>query len=110
MRQTPILALQKRQRQRAALISAAAQPTYPYRNTVIRPPENTKSGRRQDDSGRISERLVAAAPRRDAAETLEAIVRIHSALSEDLEPSRIAQRLVDETTPLTGASGGAFYY
>jgi PAS domain S-box-containing protein len=63
-----------------------------------------------DAADRISEKLVASAPRGNEAETVHALVRIHSALSEDLEPSRIAQRLADETTSLTGARGGAVHY
>jgi PAS domain S-box-containing protein len=64
----------------------------------------------EEPSERISERLVASAPRGEEAQTVEAIVRIQNALSEGLEPSRIAQRLADETTTLTGAHGGAVYY
>jgi signal transduction histidine kinase/ActR/RegA family two-component response regulator len=63
-----------------------------------------------DASGRLSERLMAAAPVEDQAETVEALVRIHSALNEDLDLPKIAQRLVDETTLLTGGRAGAFYY
>jgi PAS domain S-box-containing protein len=77
--------------------AAAPRPTEP------RLPED-------DPNGRISERLVASAPRGEEARTVEAIVRIQSALSEDLDPSRIAQRLADETTVLTGARGGAVHY
>lgn len=64
----------------------------------------------EEPSGRLSERLIAAAPASDQAETVEALVRIHSALNEDLDLPRIAQRLVDETTSLTGASAGAFHW
>lgn len=62
-------------------------------------------------SGRLSERLMAVArPSEDPTETVEALVRIHSALTEGLDLGRIAQRLVDETAALTGAAGGAFHY
>jgi PAS domain S-box-containing protein len=63
-----------------------------------------------DGSGRLSERLIAAAPAGEQAETVEALVRIHSALNEDLELTGIAQRLVDETTSLTAANAGAFHW
>jgi signal transduction histidine kinase/DNA-binding response OmpR family regulator len=67
--------------------------------------------RAEDGSGRLSERLIAAAPAAgEQAETVEALVRIHSALSEDLDLSRIAQRLVDEATALTSAQAGAFHW
>lgn len=64
----------------------------------------------EEPSGRLSERLIAAAPAGDGAETVEALVRIHSALSEDLDVSRIAQRLAEETMSLTAARAGAFHY
>jgi signal transduction histidine kinase/DNA-binding response OmpR family regulator len=65
----------------------------------------------ESSGGRLSERLIAAAPAGgDQAETVEALVRIHSALSEDLDVGRIAQRLVDETTALTSADSGAFHW
>jgi PAS domain S-box-containing protein len=63
-----------------------------------------------DASARVSERLIAAAPAGEQAETVEALVRIHSALNEDLELEGIAQRLVDETTSLTAANAGAFHW
>lgn len=63
-----------------------------------------------EPSGRLSERLVAAAALDDPADTVEALVRIHNALNEDLDLDGIAQRLVDETTTLTRAHAGAFYY
>jgi len=66
--------------------------------------------RPEDSTGRVSERLIAAAPAGEQAETVEAIVRIHSALNEGLDQPRIAQRLVEETTSLTGASAGAFHF
>ena len=66
--------------------------------------------RAEDESGRLSERLIAAAPADEQAETVEALVRIHSALNEDLDVAGIAQRLVDETTSLTAASAGAFHW
>ncbi len=62
-------------------------------------------------SGRLSERLMAVAREaEDPTDTVEALVRIHSALTEGLDLGRIAQRLVDETAALTGAAGGAFHY
>jgi len=64
----------------------------------------------ESSAGRLSERLIAAAPAAEQAETVEALVRIHSALNEDLDLSRIAQRLVDEATALTGATAGAFHW
>lgn len=64
----------------------------------------------EESSGRMSERLIAAAPASEQAETVEALVRIHSALNEDLDLAGIAQRLVDETTSLTGANAGAFHW
>jgi signal transduction histidine kinase/DNA-binding response OmpR family regulator len=64
----------------------------------------------EERPARLSERLIAAAPASDQAETVDALVRIHSALNEDLDLPRIAQRLVDETTSLTCASGGAFHW
>ncbi|MDB4933732.1 MAG: Chemotaxis protein methyltransferase CheR, partial [Labilithrix sp.] len=72
----------------------------------------TSSGtmRADDGSGRLSERLIAASPVDGQAETVEALVRIHSALNEDLDLARIAQRLVDETTSLTAANAGAFHW
>lgn len=64
-----------------------------------------------ESSGRLSDRLIAAAPvSGDQAETVEALVRIHEAVSEDLDVERIAQRLVDEITSLTEAQGGAFHW
>ena len=60
--------------------------------------------------GRLSERLIAAAPAAEQADTVEALVRLHGALSEDLDLVGIAQRLVDETTALTSASAGAFHW
>ncbi|GAC1546470.1 MAG: hypothetical protein NVS3B10_10440 [Polyangiales bacterium] len=64
----------------------------------------------EEASGRLSERLIAAAPAGEQAETVEALVRIHSALNEDLDLGGIAQRLVDETTALTAANAGAFHW
>lgn len=65
----------------------------------------------ETSSGRLSERLMAVAREaEDPTDTVEALVRIHSALTEGLDLGRIAQRLVDETAALTGASGGAFHY
>jgi len=65
---------------------------------------------RDDSSSRVSERLLAAAPVEDQSDTVEALVRIHTALNEDLDVERIAQRLVDETTSHTSARAGAFHY
>ena len=64
----------------------------------------------EESSGRVSERLIAAAPAGDQAETVEALVRIHMALSEDLDVVGIAQRLVEETTALTSARAAAFHW
>lgn len=61
-------------------------------------------------SGRLSERLIRAGSHSAHAETVKALVRIHGALTEGLDRSRIAQRLVDETTALSSARGGAFHY
>jgi signal transduction histidine kinase/ActR/RegA family two-component response regulator len=61
-------------------------------------------------SGRISERLIAAASASEQAETVEALVRIQTAASEGLDPKRIAQRLADEMCALTSARGAAFHY
>jgi signal transduction histidine kinase/DNA-binding response OmpR family regulator len=66
--------------------------------------------RTEDATGRTSERRIAAAPTAGQAETVEALVRIQSALNDDLDLASIAQRLVDETTSLTGASAGAFHW
>jgi PAS domain S-box-containing protein len=66
--------------------------------------------RSDDGSGRLSERLVAAAPASEQAATVEALVRIYSALSEDLDIANLAQRLASEALELTGASGAAFHY
>jgi signal transduction histidine kinase/DNA-binding response OmpR family regulator len=64
----------------------------------------------EERTERLSERLIAAAPASGQAETVEALVRIQSALNDDLDLSRIAQRLVDETTSLTSADAGAFHW
>jgi signal transduction histidine kinase/DNA-binding response OmpR family regulator len=63
----------------------------------------------EEGSGRVSERLVAAAPA-DQAGTVEALVRIYTALSEDLDVTNLAQRLASEAMALTRASGAAFHY
>jgi len=64
-----------------------------------------------ESSGRLSDRLIAAAPvSGDQAETVEALVRIHEAVSEDLDVERIAQRLVDEIAILTEAQGAAIHW
>ncbi len=79
--------------------------------SLRRGPTTSVTMRAEDASGRVSERLIAAAPAaEDQAETVEALVRIHSALNEDLDLEKIAQRLVDETTSLTAANGGAFHW
>ena len=76
-----------------------------------RSPSIAAGGARPEEStARVSERLIAAAPAGEQAETVEAIVRIHSALNEGLDQPRIAQRLVEETTSLTNASAGAFHF
>jgi signal transduction histidine kinase/DNA-binding response OmpR family regulator len=64
-----------------------------------------------EGSGRLSDRLVAAAAdQAEQAATVEALVRIHQALMEDLDIPNLAQRLATEATSLTNASGAAFYY
>lgn len=68
-------------------------------------PRSDESG-----SGRLSERLVASAPPSDQAATVEALVRIHAALSEDLDVEKLAQRLASEAMELTGATGAAFHH
>jgi PAS domain S-box-containing protein len=66
--------------------------------------------RSDEGSGRLSERLVAAAPASEQAATVEALVRIYSALSEDLDIVNLAQRLASEAMELTSAAGAAFHY
>ena len=66
--------------------------------------------RSDEGSGRLSERLVAAAPASDQAATVEALVRIYAALSEDLDVVNLAQRLASEAKDLTAAAGVAFHY
>lgn len=66
--------------------------------------------RSDDGSGRLSERLVASAPPSDQAATVEALVRIHTALSEDLDVAKLVQRLASETVDLTTAAGAAFHH
>jgi signal transduction histidine kinase/DNA-binding response OmpR family regulator len=66
--------------------------------------------RSDDGSGRLSERLVAAAPASEQAATVEALVRIYAALSEDLDIVNLAQRLASEAMDLTRAAGAAFHY
>lgn len=66
--------------------------------------------RSDEGSGRLSERLVAAAPASDQAATVEALVRIYAALSEDLDVVNLAQRLASEAMELTAAAGAAFHY
>lgn len=74
-------------------------------------PRDSHAPRSDEPSGRLSERLVAAAPAAsDQAETVEALVRIHAALSEDLDVMNLAQRLVVEATELTNAAGAVFFY
>jgi signal transduction histidine kinase/DNA-binding response OmpR family regulator len=69
------------------------------------------SSPKEEGSGRLSERLMAAAPASaDQAATVEALVRIHEALSEDLDVANLAQRLAIEATDLTNASGAAILY
>lgn len=68
-------------------------------------PRSTEEG-----SGRLSERLVAAAPPSQQAATVEALLRIHGALTEDLDTTNIAQRLAQQARELTRASGAAFHY
>jgi signal transduction histidine kinase/DNA-binding response OmpR family regulator len=63
-----------------------------------------------EGSGRLSERLVAAAPPSEQAATVEALLRIHGALTEDLDVTNLAQRLAQQARELTRASGAAFHY
>jgi signal transduction histidine kinase/DNA-binding response OmpR family regulator len=73
------------------------------------PSRESHSPRADDGSGRLSERLVAAAAATDQAATVEALVRIHAALSEDLDVANLAQRLASEAAALMGAAGAAFH-
>ncbi|MBX3232776.1 MAG: response regulator [Labilithrix sp.] len=66
--------------------------------------------RSDEGSGRLSERLVAAAPPSEQAATVEALLRIHGALTEDLDVANIAARLAAQGRDLTRASGAAFHY
>lgn len=66
--------------------------------------------RSDEGGGRLSERLVASAPASEQAATVEALVRIYAALSEDLDVANLAQRLASEAMALTQAAGAAFYY
>jgi PAS domain S-box-containing protein len=90
---------------------------YKQRSTVppARPSETRGLGRSDEPSGRLSERLLAATPAdtesdTTVAETVEAVMRIHTALSEDLDLGGIAQRLVDEICAFVHARGGAFHF
>ncbi|MDB5214030.1 MAG: Chemotaxis protein methyltransferase CheR [Myxococcaceae bacterium] len=85
----------------------AARDSDPSSHRSSRPSATTRV---DEGSGRVSERLIAASPSGEQAETVEALVRIHSALNEDLDLAGIAQRLVDETTSLTAANAGAFHW
>jgi CheY-like chemotaxis protein len=87
---------------------------YKQRSSV--PPARPSETRAlEESSGRLSERLLAATPA-DApsdttvAETVEAVMRIHTAVSEDLDLGKIAQRLVDEICAFAHARGGAFHF
>lgn len=66
--------------------------------------------RSDDGSGRLSERLVAAAPASEHAATVDALMRIYAALSEELDVGNLAQRLASEAMDLTSAGGAAFHY
>ncbi|HVH42187.1 MAG TPA: ATP-binding protein, partial [Labilithrix sp.] len=66
--------------------------------------------RAEEGSGRLSERLVAAAPASEQAATVEALVRIYGALSEGLDIANLAERLATEAMELTHAAGAAFHY
>jgi len=82
---------------------------YQHRAATVRDSFVPRSS--EEPSGRLSERLVAAAPAAsDHAETVEALVRIHAALSEDLDVANLAQRLVFEASELTDAAGAVFFY
>ena len=65
--------------------------------------------RSEEGSGRLSERLVAAAPPSEQAATVEALLRIHGALTEDLDVANLAQRLAVQARELTRAAGAAFH-
>ncbi|MBX3204764.1 MAG: response regulator [Labilithrix sp.] len=80
---------------------------YEQRHTSSR---DSLAPRSDEGSGRLSERLVAAAPASEQAATVEALVRIYAALSEDLDVVNLAQRLASEAMDLTRASGAAFHY
>ena len=90
--------------------SEPSEPSGPRRRSAPARPPSGSMRKVTGDSGRLSERLIAAAPADEQAETVEALLRIHSALNEDLDVAGIAQRLVDETTALTSASAGAFHW
>ena len=64
--------------------------------------------RADDGSGRLSERLLAARPA-DALATVEALVRIQAALTQDLDSANLAQRLATEAVALTSAAGAAVH-
>jgi signal transduction histidine kinase/DNA-binding response OmpR family regulator len=66
--------------------------------------------RQEEGSGRLSERLVAAAPVAEQGAIVEALIRIHAALSDDLDVTNLAQRLCSEAAALTNATGAAFHY
>lgn len=67
--------------------------------------------RAEDAAGRVSERLLAAAPTGDrVAEIVEGLVRVHDALSGGLEVAVVAQRFVEEAARLCGADAGALRY
>ena len=64
--------------------------------------------RAEDGSGRLSERLLSARPA-DALATVEALVRIQAALTQDLDGGNLAQRLATEAVALTSAAGAAVH-
>ncbi len=82
-----------------------------YRQRFVPKSPSDPRLRAEGPPSRVSERLLAAAPAADGAvATVEALIRIHDALSEDLDLPRMAQRLVDEVVALSAAEGGAFHY
>jgi PAS domain S-box-containing protein len=82
-----------------------------YKQRFAPPRASEPRPRTDPTSNRVSERLLAAAPAEgEAIATVEAILRIHDALSEDLDLPRMAARLVEEVTAVSSARGGAFHY
>lgn len=59
---------------------------------------------------RISDRLFVAASPVEQAETVDALIRFHRALIEDVDVANLEQRFVDEACALTQAAGAAFHH